>query len=59
MDKPMSEASRQSTLEPLETTADARPDDCECTAAFHDVGLPCWTCARAGYETPNPETADA
>lgn len=52
----MSEASRQSTLEPLETTADARPDDCDCTAAFHDVGLPCWVCARAGYETPNPET---
>ena len=37
-----------------------RPDDCACTPTIDDASgeeigaLPCWPCAREGFETVNP-----
>jgi len=41
---------------------DARPGDCDCGDWNNGLGLPCWPCYRAGFETPalaGEEGADA
>lgn len=35
-----------------EDTDDGRPDDCDCGAWNADEGLPCWPCAREGFDEP-------
>jgi hypothetical protein len=34
---------------------DERPADCDCVDWNSDVGLPCFECYYAGFETPNPD----
>lgn len=50
-DKSDASAHPESTSTSADRTA-ARPDDCQCWDADQD--LPCWPCARDGFETQNP-----
>ncbi len=45
------------TLESFDGGVETRPKSCECLKAFHDV--PCWSCYRNGFETPNPNAEDS